>query len=333
MTDNLLGDEPTPKETAVVVTETEPTPTITSTSTESVVQAVPSNPSTPSSQDTPAPVSTIQVTNVAQQAVVQDYNAITDSLLDQIGDLGTSSNFKMMIFGYPGRSKSSFLGTAPNNLIYDFEDGLIAAKTAYVNSGRPLADNVKSLGFTDLKQADDLIDRLQADDPRFAAWKVFSVDTISTMHKRMLEYVMRREKAKRPSMNEFDPQTEHYTEVNEVLTRFVQGICDIKSKDIIVLAHAQTVEPKGKPAKTYADFSEKLYNKLAAKMDVVAYVEMGEFDDGNGGKKVKPYFRVQSEGTIQCKSRIPLPPEILDPTWPQFKEQFEKARALGTLQD
>lgn len=287
-----------------------------------------------SSAPTPSAAPALIVTNASPtaQKAIGNYNEITDSLLGQIGDLGEASNFKMMVFSYPGRTKSSFLGTAPNNLIYDFEDGLIAAKTAYVNSGRRLAENVKSLPFTDLVQADNLIERLQADDPAFASWKVFSVDTISTMHKRMLEYVMRREKQKRPSMNEYDPQTEHYTEVNEVLTRFVQGICDIKNKDVIVLAHAQTVTPAGKPAKIYGDFSEKLYNKLAAKMDVVAYVDMVEqvIDEK---KVIKPVFRVMSEGTIQCKTRIPLPAEILDPTWTQFKAEFEKAKATGTLKD
>lgn len=332
---NLLGKPEAPEPTPVVDSPLESTDTktlepVSSTPPGSVISMESTN--IVASPPTTTPDVGIQVTNNSPQAkaAVADYNAVTDSLLGQIGELGATSNFKMMLFSYPGRGKSSFLGTAPNNLIYDFEDGLIAAKTAFVNSGRPLADNVKSLEFTGLEQADDLIERLQNNDPAFAHWTTFSVDTVSTMHKRMLEYVMRREKSRTSTINEFKPETDHYTEVNEVLTRFVQGICDIKTKDIIINVHAQTVEPKGKPAKTYGDFSEKLYNKLAAKMDVVAFVEMVEFEE-EGVKVPRPVFRVVSEGTIQCKTRIPLPPEIKDPTWPQFKAEFEKARLLGTL--
>jgi hypothetical protein len=331
---NLLSNNPEPEPSSplvqTTVQTTETTQPATSNQNNDATSLVVTNQTAVSTEPSTDTLSVVNASPTAT-AATSSYNAITDALLGSIGDPGVSSNFKMMLFGYPGRTKTSFLGTAPNNLVYDFEDGLIAMRTAHHLSGRPLAEGVKSLPFKSLEQADELIERLQDDHEAFRQWTVFSVDTISTMHKRMLEFVMRREKAKRPSMNEYDPQTEHYTEVNTVLERFVQGLCDIKTKDIIILAHAQTVEPKNKPAKTYADFSEKLYNKLAAKMDVVAYIEMGEFEIEGQGKVTKPYIQVQSEGTIQCKSRIPLPATILDPTWPQLKAEFEKAKLEGTL--
>jgi hypothetical protein len=329
MTDNnLLGDTPKPTKVALVA-EKEATVT-------PLVQPTPvANAGEVPTEATPTPAAnSLIVTNVASSAKksVADFDAITDSLLGQIGDLGSKACLKMLVYGDPGSTKSSFLGTAPNNLVYTFEDGMIAAKMAHVTSGRQIADNVKEIPFVDLEQADELIERLETNHPAFDKWTVFSVDTISTMHKRMLEYVMKREKMKRPSMNEYAPETEHYTEVNEILTRFVRAMA-MTNRDIIVVCHAQTVEPKGKPSKTYPDFSEKLANKLEAMMDIVAHVTMEEWADEHGNKRPRPYFRVVSDGGVHAKTRIPLPPVILDPTWDQFKAKWEEAKASGSLTD
>lgn len=300
--------------------------------TESVEDSAPTTESpAPATPATTVQSTGVQVTSAATQQAMNDYDAVTDALLNSIGDIGESSNLKMLIYGDPGTMKSSLLGTAPNNLIYDFEDGLIAAKTAVHHTGRPLAPNVKALPYKSMFQAEAIVKRLAAKDPAFAWVEVFSIDTVSSMHKRTIEMVTEREWAKRPSTrNKYKTETEEYAEVNEILTRYVRSLADL-DRNLIILAHAQTVTPKNRPDKTYPDFSEKLANKLEAMMDIVGYMFKMEVDDGQGGKKIVPVLRVNGDETIHCKSRIPLPDLIQDPTYEQLKFAWEQAKESGTL--
>lgn len=280
-----------------------------------------------------APSPSIQVVSPPSQ-----YDLITEALLSKIGDIGGKSNLKLGIYGDPGTTKSSFAGTAPNNLIIDLEDGLIAAKTAQHYSGRPLADNVKAFPYNKFLGAEELVKRFADHHPALEQFDVLTIDTISDMHKRELQNILDREWMQRPdSVNRFDPDSlgkdkNPYVEVNQMLSFFLRTLRDL-DRDLIVLAHGQTVEPKGKPSKTYFDFSEKLTNKLMAMLDIVGYMTRVEVPDGKGGVVEKPMLRVISEGTIYCKTRIPLPATILDPTFGQIKDAWNKAIQEGSVSE
>lgn len=266
----------------------------------------------PKEADQPSPTVTTQPVEPAP--VKSQYEQITDALLKSIGDIGAKSKFKILIYGDPGTGKSTFLGTSPNNLIYSFEDGLVSINTA----SRPKAENVQEIPFKSNYQAEVLMERLLANDPAFDKWSTFSVDTLSDYHKRTLSEITEREWQKQPSRNRYVPVTEDYVEANRKMENLARQLRDL-DRDIIVLAHAKTVEPKNKPAKIYPDFSESLANKIEAMMDIVGYMSMQEVDG-----KLVPVLRVTTEGTIHAKTRVPLPPEIIDPTFPQLKEIWMK---------
>src|SRR6478736_1234966 len=95
-------------------------------STNSVTGSDNPNP-TPGTVDTPPTAPSTTVTNPAVTAPVEtDDEKITRLLMASIAPVGTKNNFKMMIYGDPGTAKSSWLGGAGNQLIYDQEYGAYA---------------------------------------------------------------------------------------------------------------------------------------------------------------------------------------------------------------
>lgn len=248
----------------------------------------------------------------------EQVNSIADAIMAKIQPIGQRSCFKMMLYGEPGTIKSSIVATAPNNLIIDNEDGLISAK------GSPfgIADNVRSFPFTDFDELSNLIGLLMNHYEPLEQYKVLSLDTFSEMHKIGLANVLTREHLNRPnSVNAYKAETEHHSENNEFILRVLRALKNL-DRDLIITAHSRTVEPKSKPAKTYADFSESLSNRIMAMMDVVGY--MSWMDDGNGN--TIPVMRTVSDGTIHCKSRIPLPPLIPNPTYPMIRAAWEESK-------
>lgn len=335
--DNLLGNsDPEPTSSGDISTSTEEVVTSTTDAAPLSVEAVPNasttqvTPVTTSSPVVTAPAGIVVTNTATAQPTATNgnvpglsYDDITDALLASIGDIGEKINFKMLIHGEPGSTKSSFLGSVPNCLIWDLEQGMISAKTAHIHTGRPMASGIQAVPYKSMMQGEAIVERLASHHPDFEKYEVFAIDTISSLHKRTLEDIMKREWRKRPSMNVNVPDTEHYTEVNEVLTRFIRSLADL-DRDIIILCHSQTVEPKNKPAKTYPDFSEKLSNKLEAMMDIVGYMNMTPIPQEDGTKVIKPTIRVVSDGVTHAKTRIPLPEVILDPTYPAIKTEWEK---------
>ena len=271
--------------------------------------------STPTTQ-TPQPTTQQPVAQqpVAQTAPVVD--EILNTLLGNMHDIGVKTNFKILIYGDPGTTKSSFIATAPNNLIVDLDEGLISAKT----SPHGIAQNVKAFPWQGFTWLDALIAKLAERPPALDWVEVLSIDPFSETHKRGLDEVLQREYNKAPStFNRFTAETEHHAENNNRMLAIVRALKDL-DRNLIITAHARTVEPKGKPAKTYPDFSESLANKIEGMMDLVGY--MTRKDNGEG--QMVPVLRVHTEGTIHAKTRLPLPVEILNPTYPQIKAVWEQ---------
>lgn len=257
------------------------------------------------------------VTPPALTQPVQSAEEILNGIMGRIGDkIGVSSNLKMLIHGDPGSMKSSFGATAPNNLVADLEDGLMAAKF----SPHGVAPNVRPYPWVSFEDFDMLCKALAADVEPLKNVEVFTVDTFSEVHKRGLAEVTEREWRKRPSTNRYVPETEHHQENNERMLRIIRSLKDM-NRNLIILTHSTTVEPKGKQAKTYPDFSEKLANKIEAMMDIVAYAEKRIVD---GNLVMVMTFR-SGEG-VHCKTRIPLPNEMINPTYADIVKVWEESK-------
>jgi energy-coupling factor transporter ATP-binding protein EcfA2 len=249
-------------------------------------------------------------------------NDILAGILDKIGEIGADKRLKLMIIGPPGQGKSSLLATAENCLAHDFEDGLVAAK----GSPHGVGKGTLSIPYTGMDDFRNLIGGFVNGDPRLAKFEVYGLDTLSDLHKRDLAEICDREWRRQPSRNRYVPETENYTEVNERIVRVVRALRDLPI-DIIINSHSRTVEPKGKAAKTYADFSESLSNKIMAMMDVVGYLQFKAID-----KKMVPVLRVKTEGTIHCKSRAFMPDEIINPTYKKIKDLWVEGIENGWVE-
>lgn len=261
-----------------------------------------------------APTTAATPTSATTANPVTSPNEILNSILSKIGDIDQQANFKMMIYGEPGSTKSSFSATAPNNLIADLEDGLISAKS----SPHGIAPGVQKYPWSGFEDFTKLVVSFAQNPPELDRFKVLTIDTFSDLHKRALAEVTEREWRKRPSSNRYVPEVEHHSENNERMIRMIRALRDL-NRDLIVVSHAKTVEPKNKPAKTYPDFSESLANKIMAMMDIVGYMTVKTIEG-----KPTPVLRVVTDGTIQCKTRVPLPAEIINPTYSQLRAAWEK---------
>lgn len=257
---------------------------------------------------------------VSPNGTAAEVDDVLAQIMGRIAPAGEAkSNLKVMVYSEPGGRKSSFCGSAPNNLIVDTEDGLTALKNPA--AGLDLS-TVSVLPFKSFYQVEQLVDRMNKDVPQLAQFETLSIDTMSELHKKGLAEITEREFEKAPaSRNRFVAETEDHTENNEHIRRLVSSLRDL-DRNLIITAHARTVQQKDKSIKIFPDFSEKLANTLAGMMDVVAYVEKKEI---NG--EIHAVWWCDSNGYITAKNRIGLPAQIVDPTWETIWEFFEKHKA------
>lgn len=242
--------------------------------------------------------------------------SVTAGILSKIQPIGTASKLKLMVYGEPGTTKSSFVATGSNNLIIDFEDGLISAK----NSPNGIAENVMAYPYSTFEDFVELIKAFHAKAPELDKFTTITIDTFSDLHKRGLAEITEREWQKRPSMNRYVPETEHHQENNEKLLRVMRVLRDL-DRHVVITAHSKTVEPKNKPAKTYGDFSESLNNKIMGMMDIVGFMSIKEVE----GKQIPVMTTQKSEGVF-AKSRIPLPEEVGNPTLDALIKKWEESK-------
>ena len=240
-------------------------------------------------------------------------DAVLEIMLQRIQPLKSNKpNTKLMIYGPPGGGKSTFLAGIPNNIIVDTENGTNVPS-------RFIAENVARLPYKTFLGLEKQIQKFAEAPEALNAWTTISVDTVSALHKRGLAEVLLREHNKSPSMvNRYKAETDHHTENNEHIRQLIDALCQLP-KNIVITAHARTVEPKQAPDKTYADFSDKLANTLAGMMDVYAYMEEREFEGAT-----HRFMRFHSDGTIQAKARGNWPDEIMDPTWADIQKILDE---------
>ena len=270
----------------------------------------------PTPSEAPKPAQTIS-TPLGQPEAQPDASGIVDNILGSIGDLGTGDYLKLCVFGEPGTTKSSFAATAEKCLILDCEKGTISAKF----SPHGIGAGTQKVPWQGWEAFIQLIKMLKEGHPSLDKFETFAIDTFSDVHKRGLAMVCERDWKRAPSKyNQFVAETEQHTENNEKLLRIIRVLRDL-DRNLILLTHAKTVEPKGKPAKTYGDFSESLFNRISAMMDASGHIVMTEID-----KVPTPVFRFVNNGTVQSKNRFNLPSEVANPTFPQILNIWEKAK-------
>lgn len=261
------------------------------------------------------------MTETANTSAAAEVDSVLDAILGRIAPAGESkNNLKIMVYSEPGGRKSSFCGSAPNNLIVDTEDGL----TALMNPAAGLdLSTVDVLPFKSFYQVEQLVDRMNKGVEQLSKYETLSIDTMSELHKKGLAEITEREFQKAPaSRNLYVAETEDHTENNEHIRRLVSSLRDL-DRNLIVTCHARTVQNKDKSIKIYPDFSEKLANTLAGMMDVVAYVEKKEVEG-----QIQVIWWCDSNGNVTAKNRIGLPAQLVNPTWETIWEYFEKHNAL-----
>lgn len=220
---------------------------------------------------------------------------------------------KIMIYSDPGAGKTTFLGTAPNNFIMDVEDGL----SSLDNVPHLLAEGVQVLPYNNFEALKRTVETFHNAPPQLANFETFSIDSASELHKRGLAEITERDFQRNPLNNRYVAETDQHMENNEHIRRLISSLRDLPM-NLIVTAHARTIEPKGQAARTFPDFSEKLANTLSGIMDIVGYMHLKEVDG-----ETKRVLRVHSNGTIAAKTRIGgLPEEIVDPTWSKLWDAF-----------
>lgn len=241
-------------------------------------------------------------------------NNFLDLLLDKIEPMDQARpNFKMLIYSDPGVGKTDLLGQIPNNLIVDSENGF---ETILYSDRR--ADNVQRLPFKTFQGLEMAVEEFHKNPEPLRKFKNISIDTVSNLHKRALADVIKREHGKAPSLiNEYVAETEHHTENNEHIRQLVQSLCDL-DRNVFLTCHARNLEPKGKPSKTFPDFSEKLANTLSGMMDVVAYMYIADIEgEEHRVLKFHPSSRIVAKARGRGKN---LPDNMVDPTWEKIND-------------
>jgi len=250
----------------------------------------------------------------------QPVDPILDAILNRIVPVKSKERrrkLKVLIYSDPGCGKSVLAGTAPDNLFVDAEDGLVSLD----NHPDLIPDTVYAYPYKSFRGFEAMVQKLNENPVELSHIKTVTIDTISELHKKGLQEVTEREWEKSPlANNRYVAETEHHTENNEHIRRLVSSLRDL-DRNLILLSHARTVEPKGRPAKTYPDFSEKLANTLAGIVDIVGYMYLKEVE----GKTVR-VLRLQGDGVVVAKTRIGgYPDELINPTWNDLWECFQKA--------
>lgn len=270
------------------------------------IAGVPTGPEAPKA----APAEESKAAPAPQAPPADDF---LSALLDKITPVGDSkpAPLKMLIYSEPGCGKTTLEGQIPGNLIIDTEKGRITLDENKKHNPDLVAEDVNILPYKSMEGLVRTIKALHDAPPQLDHVKAFTIDTLNNLHKRALAEITEREHDKNPiDNNRFVPKTEDYTEVNEVIRRLCQLAVDL-DRHVIFMAHSKTVEPKGKPAKTFPDFSEKLANTVAAMVDVVGYMYMTEIDG-----EVKRVIKFKPSSGVTAKSRLTqLPDNMIDPTW------------------
>lgn len=243
-------------------------------------------------------------------------------LLDKIEDITGQDFLKMMLYSDPGAGKTSLLGQVPHNLIIDAETG--TDSILEIKKKGLLGEGTQRLPYKTFAGLEMTVEAFHKNPDQLKHFKTISIDSMSNLHKRGLQEVVYREWEKNPNrVNRYVAETEHHTENNEHIRQLVQSLIDLE-RNFIMTAHKRTIEPKGKPAKTFPDFSEKLANTLAGMVGIVGYMYIANIDDKD--QRVIKFH--PSPGTAAKCRFSNFPVNLVDPTWAKISELWDN-REVG----
>ena len=273
----------------------------------------------------PTPEPEVPADSVPPPEPVPSLAVQTDAVLNAIlGKLKPPDEqpkyFKMLIYGPSGHGKTTFMGTAPDNIIIDIEDGL----ASLANHPDFISDSLQVFPYKSFESLEVVISKFMEQPEELKHLKTMSIDSVSDLHKRGLAETVERDWKRSPTLNNrYVATTEQQMENNERIRRLVSSLRDLPM-NLILTAHDRTIEPKNRAAKTFPDFSEKLANTIAGIVDVVVYLSIKEIE----GKSVRT-LRFHSDGNIAAKTRISgFSEEIINPNWNDIYSIFQKNKKI-----
>lgn len=241
---------------------------------------------------------------------------VLNELLNKIEPITGQKHLRMMLYSDPGAGKTTLLGQIPHNLIIDAEAGT----DSVLNIMDRIGEGTKRLPYKSFPGLELVVETFHKAPDQLKEFETISIDSMSNLHKRGLAEVVKREWEKNPvAVNRYVADTEHHTENNEHIRQLVQSLIDLQ-RNFIMTAHARTIEPKGKKARTFPDFSEKLANTLSGMVGIVGYMYIATLEEGKEERVIK--FHPSEEISAKCRFGN-FPNNLIDPTWPKIQELWD----------
>lgn len=206
----------------------------------------------------------------------------------------TGRKLKVLIYGEPGVGKTTFIGTAPNMLIIDVENG---TRTL---SGKA----VDVLPYENINQIEAAVKLLRTGEKSFDKYDTIAFDSLSEMQRRLLDQQLQLLGGGAPVYKaDWGVYGENTTRLRMLLNAFK----DI-DKNLIVTCQAKQEKDDSTGITSWRpDLTPKLAASAAATFDIVGFLRI------NGkGERV---LRVHPSKTVLAKTRVQLPQEIMNPTW------------------
>jgi phage nucleotide-binding protein len=245
-------------------------------------------------EDDPAPASPVEVP-VPDKSVKVD--KVLNAILDKIAPASVGSKYlKVLIYGEPGVGKTTFAATAPSPLLIDVERG----SRSVLNVNNP----VDVLEYKSVLQVEKIIEYLEKGNPTFDKYETIVIDTITELQARLVDQQLRQAGGGAPL---YKADWGVWGENAQRLRMMFSMFRDI-NKNLIATAHTKS----DKDDETGIDFIRPALTPGLAKAVNGMFDIVGQLKINNKGDRV---LRLAPTASVIAKSRVALPPLIVNPTW------------------
>lgn len=225
-------------------------------------------------------------------------------------------HLKVLIYGDPGVGKTVFSGTAPNPLIVDVEHGT----RSLLN--HPELSHVRVLVIRTWAEMEELMNALE--DGRITT-ETLVIDSVSELQRRVMDDQLQRKAQYGGEV--FVPEGKDYQENTERMRRFAMVLRDLPI-NFILTSHAKEQESETGTTFLRPDLTPKFNATLMGQMDVVGYMRVIKTKkvDENDKEYIeeKRVLQVHPSDKVMAKTRIALPPALVNPTWSDLVKANEK---------
>lgn len=240
----------------------------------------------------------VQVTEPAPsagfQAAADEADEILDALMSRISSVTAATRYlKILVFGQPGTTKTSFAGTAPKPLFVDVERGT----TSLLN--QPETRHVDVLEFRSIRQVELLISKMSEGNNPLDKYETLVIDSFSELQKRDLDDIVKKAAMADASRNPYLPIGPDYN-INTEHMRQVADALKSLNKHIIVTCHVKE-EKDDTTGRVLLrpNLTPKLAGSMNGLFDVVAYMDV---DRSGGG--FRRTLQVHPTPNVSAKCRI-----------------------------